>query len=105
MGLTRTPVNPEGTISEAQPVGGAGLATPAPMRWSEVIRVAVSVRSMRRTVTAALVVGTILTLVNVGPGFSGKVTVALGFKVLLTYLVPWLNATIGVAIGVRDKAR
>ena len=56
-------------------------------------------RMLRRSVLTALVVGTVLVLINQGPAiFAGEVEASLGWKVPLTYCVPLLVMTWG-ALG------
>lgn len=51
---------------------------------------------MRRTVTVALVVGTLLTLINQGDHLaSGEVDLAVGLKILANYMIPWCVSSIG----------
>jgi hypothetical protein len=51
---------------------------------------------MRRTVTIALIVGTILTLVNQGDHIAaGAVGFAVSLKILANYLIPWCVSSIG----------
>ncbi len=52
--------------------------------------------AMRRTVTVALIVGTLLTLINQGDRIViGDVDLAVGMKILANYLVPWVVSSIG----------
>lgn len=51
---------------------------------------------MRRTVTVALIVGTLLTLINQGDRMiSGDVDLATGLRILANYLIPWCVSSIG----------
>lgn len=51
---------------------------------------------MRRTVTVALIVGTLLTLINQGDHLAaGEVDLAVGLKILANYMVPWCVSSIG----------
>ncbi|MEX0917442.1 MAG: nitrate/nitrite transporter NrtS [Candidatus Paceibacterota bacterium] len=55
-----------------------------------------------RSVKIALVVGTILALINHYDSlFSGTLTAVNIFQILLTYLVPYVVATLGSAIHAR----
>ena len=57
---------------------------------------------LRRSAIVALVVGTILTLLNQGDGlFSGQWNNALYWKIPLTYCVPFLVATYGSLAAAR----
>ena len=76
------------------------------MSWRAALRAAVSFGSLRRTLLAAFVVGTTLFFVNLfaqvrSDGVSGL----LALRIVLTYLVPWGNATFGIAIGLRGRAK
>ena len=56
-------------------------------------------RLLRRSLLTALVVGTILTLINQGPMlFDGRAPLSLAWKIPLTYCVPFLVASWG-ALG------
>ena len=57
---------------------------------------------LRRSATVALIVGTILTLLNQGDGLiSGEWNNALYWKIPLTYCVPFLVATYGSLAAAR----
>ncbi|MEU4097853.1 hypothetical protein [Streptomyces sp. NPDC026673] len=57
---------------------------------------------MAQTATAALIVGSTLFMVNLYAQVrGGPFTWVLAVRVVLTFLVPWLNATMGIAIGLR----
>lgn len=57
---------------------------------------------MAQTTVAALIVGSILLMVNLySPVREGPFTWALTARIALTFLVPWFNATMGIAIGLR----
>lgn len=57
---------------------------------------------LRRSAIVAVVVGTILTLLNQGDGlFSGNWSNALYWKIPLTYCVPFLVATYGALTAAR----
>ena len=57
---------------------------------------------LRRSAIVAVVVGTILTLLNQGDGlFSGNWNNALYWKIPLTYCVPFLVATYGALTAAR----
>ena len=57
---------------------------------------------LRRSAIVAVVVGTILTLLNQGDGlFSGQWDNALYWKIPLTYCVPFLVATYGALTAAR----
>ena len=57
---------------------------------------------LRRSATVAVVVGTILTILNQGDSlFAGQWTNALYWKIPLTYCVPFLVATYGALAAAR----
>jgi len=77
----------------------------SPLSWPGALRVAVSGQSLRRTLAAAFVVGTTLTVANLGGSLlSEGLTAGISVKLALTYLVPWGNATFGIAVGQRDRS-
>ncbi|MFG2475535.1 hypothetical protein [Streptomyces fagopyri] len=70
--------------------------------WSVALRGAVLGRSLAQTTTAALLVGSTLFMVNLYSQVrEGPFTWALAIRMALTFLVPWFNATMGIAIGLR----
>lgn len=51
---------------------------------------------MRRTISVALVVGALLTLINQGDRIaSGDIDAALILKIAANYLIPWCVSSIG----------
>jgi hypothetical protein len=53
-----------------------------------------------------LVVGTTLAVVNLGGQIASRgLSLVVVIKLALTFLVPWGNATFGVALGQRHHAR
>lgn len=73
-----------------------------PVAWSAALRGAVQGRAMAQTTVAALIVGSTLFMVNLYSQVrDGPFTWALTARVALTFLVPWFNATMGIAIGLR----
>lgn len=61
--------------------------------------------AMRRTVTVALIVGTLLTLINQGDRLaSGDADLALALKVAANYLIPWCVSSIGYISARRSAA-
>ncbi|MFF3559609.1 hypothetical protein ACFYXS_06170 [Streptomyces sp. NPDC002574] len=57
---------------------------------------------MAQTTAAALIVGSTLFMVNLYSQVrETPFTWALTVRVALTFLVPWFNATMGIAIGLR----
>lgn len=73
-----------------------------PVAWSVALHGAVRGRSMAQTTTAALIVGSTLFMVNLYSQVrDGPFTWILTLRIALTFLVPWFNATMGIAIGSR----
>lgn len=57
---------------------------------------------MVQSTVAALTVGSILFMVNLSSQVrEGPFTWLLTARIALTFLVPWFNATVGIAIGLR----
>jgi hypothetical protein len=51
---------------------------------------------MRRTVTVALVVGTLLTVINQGDRLvSGDADLVVALRIAANYLIPWVVSSIG----------
>ncbi|MGW1726434.1 hypothetical protein ACWCQK_26290 [Streptomyces sp. NPDC002306] len=60
---------------------------------------------MAQTTTAALIVGSTLFMVNLYSQVrDGPFTWVLAMRIALTFLVPWFNATMGIAIGSRKSS-
>ncbi len=63
-------------------------------------------RLLRRAALTALVVGTILTLINQGPAiFGGDIHDSLAWKIPLTYSVPFLVVTFGALANAAERLR
>ncbi len=61
--------------------------------------------AMRRTVTIALIVGTLLTLINQGDVIAaGDVDLAVGLKIAANYLIPWCVSSFGYISARRAAA-
>lgn len=72
--------------------------------WGSALREAVRPPSLKRSVIAAGVVGTTLLIANLGARLVAEpFTIGLAVKVFLTYAVPWGNATVGIAMGLREQ--
>jgi len=71
-------------------------------RWQAACRCAVSDDVPRRSFYVALVVGTILNLINQGDALFGMASIN-WLKIMLTYLVPYAVCTYG-AVSVRMQA-
>jgi hypothetical protein len=62
--------------------------------------------AMRRTITIALVVGTVLTLINqLDRILADDVTSAVGFKIAANYIVPWIVSSIGYISARRARSK
>ena len=73
--------------------------------WREVPRLCFSARSLRSTVAVALVVGTVLFIINqLDVVAAGHATGRVWLKSALTYVVPFLVANYGLLIGARRQA-
>ena len=89
-----------------------GLATasePAPPTWStprEALRVAFYRPHLRKTVAIALLVGTLLFLINqLDVVLRGDATVTVWVKAAVTYFVPFCVSTAGVLVATRRNRR
>jgi hypothetical protein len=73
--------------------------------WPTALRGAFRYGALAQSTVAALLVGSTLFVVNLlAQVREGPVTPGLLTRVGLTFLVPWLNATIGIAIGLRKSS-
>ncbi|MFJ4848677.1 MULTISPECIES: hypothetical protein [unclassified Streptomyces] len=73
-----------------------------PVAWSVALRGAVRGRAVAQTSAAALAVGSTLFMVNLYAQVrEGPLTWTLAVRIALTFLVPWFNATTGIALGLR----
>ena len=78
--------------------------SPSAISWAAALRGAVRRASLAQTTVAALLVGGTLLMVNLYSELKeGPITWNLLFRVALTFLVPWLNATMGLALGLRKS--
>ena len=72
--------------------------------WNEAHRVCLHPRNLRRSVTAALLIGTVLFLINQADVvFAGRATGATWIRIGLTYLVPFVVANYGILVGSRRQ--
>lgn len=78
-------------IFDGPTVGWGFMVSPA----IESLRLALSGRCLRRSISVALVVGTVLNAINQWEAFFGDATVA-WTKLLLTYCVPFCVSTYGM---------
>jgi hypothetical protein len=74
------------------------------MRWKTALHCAVSDGVPRRSLWVALVVGTVLNLINQGDALVGGRPLDLG-KLVLTYLVPYFVCTYGAVAQRLQAAR
>ncbi|HEX4558992.1 MAG TPA: hypothetical protein VH166_07355 [Mycobacterium sp.] len=73
--------------------------------WHQAVLGAVRGGSLSRTIPAATAVGSTLFMVNLYSAVhDGPFTWTLAGQIALTFLVPWLNATLGIAIGLRSAS-
>ena len=74
------------------------------MRWRAIWQCAIAPSVLRRSLAAAVIVGTVLNLINQGDAlFAGKALDWL--KVALTYIVPYCVATYGAVAFRLDAMR
>ena len=80
----------------------AASAPPTWSRWREAPRVVAYLPHLRRTISIALVVGTILFCINqLDVVVRGKATTVVWIKSAVTYLVPFCVSNMGVLVGSR----
>lgn len=73
--------------------------------WSEIGGIVLHPQYLRRTLPTALIVGTILLLINHGDVIvHGQYTLRVGIKAGVTYCVPFVVSNIGVLIATRRRA-
>jgi hypothetical protein len=90
---------PNGTI--AAPDGRGTIPTWS--TWRQAVRVVWYWPNLKRTLTIALVVGTVLFSINqLDLVVTGRATPAVWIKSAVTYLVPFTTANLGVLVGTRD---
>jgi hypothetical protein len=76
-----------------------------PMAPREALRICGQRENLRRTVMIALVVGTILTLINQLDVFvNGNATTLTGVKTGLNFCVPFVVSNLGLLAGKRSEA-
>jgi hypothetical protein len=74
------------------------------MRRREAIRICLRREHLRRTITIALVVGTILTLINqLDVIVKGDATTLTWIKAALNYCVPFIVSNLGLLAGKRAE--
>ncbi len=68
------------------------------------MRLLLSGATARTCLPIALVVGTVLSLVNQGDVVAqGRAGLTVGLKVLANYAIPFLTSSIGALLAVRDR--
>ena len=81
----------------------SGRVRPTWSRVGEILGVCLERRNLRQSVVAAVLVGTLLFLINQGDVvFSGRATTATWIRIGLSYLVPFLVSNYGIVIGSRS---
>ena len=75
-------------------------------RLSEIPGVCLDLRNLSRCIAAALIVGTILFLINQADVvFGGRATGATWLRIGLTYLVPFFVSQYGIVLASRTSIR
>lgn len=70
----------------------------------DALRIVVQPEHLRRTLTIAVVVGTVLTAINHADVIGrGDATTATLVKAALNYLVPFIVSNLGLLVGTRDE--
>jgi hypothetical protein len=72
----------------------------------EALRVILRPEHLRRTLTIAVVVGTVLTAINQADVIArGDATSTTAVKAMLNYLVPFIVSNLGLLVGTRDERK
>ena len=88
--------------SRCRPARGAHRAPPTWGTWRDAIAVLLYVPHLRKTVTIALVVGTVLFAINqLDVVLRGDATASVWIKSAVTYLVPFCVSNAGVLVASR----
>jgi hypothetical protein len=70
----------------------------------DALRIVLQPEHLRRTLTIAVVVGTVLTAINQADVIArGDATTATLVKAALNYLVPFIVSNLGLLVGTRDE--
>jgi len=78
---------------------------PSWSRWNEIFRVVVYPPYLKKTVRIALIVGSVLFLINhLDEVVRGQATLAIWIKGAATYLVPFCVANMGVLVAARKES-
>lgn len=81
-----------------------GVDPPTWSTWREAVRVVAHPPHLRRTLTVALLVGTLLFCINqLDVVLRGDATTVVWIKAAVTYLVPFGVANVGVLIASRTR--
>jgi hypothetical protein len=73
--------------------------------WNEIFRVVVYPPYLKKTVRIALIVGSVLFLINhLDEVVRGQATLAVWIKGAFTYLVPFCVANMGVLVAARKES-
>jgi hypothetical protein len=81
----------------------AVVSSPTWRRWQDIPQVCLHPRNVRSTISAALVVGTVLFVINqLDVVLSGGGTPRVWLKAGLTYIVPFLVTNYGILLGTRQ---
>ena len=93
-----------------QPLAGAAVASGAATRppewsnWAEAIRVVLYPAYLRKTVSIAVAVGTVLFVINqLDVVVRGDATTLVWLKTAVTYLVPFCVSNAGVLVASRRR--
>lgn len=89
-------------------VPGERLPNASPTSHHDLVRAALRTclqpRHLRRTLTIAVVVGTVLTTINQADVIArGEATSTTVVKAVLNYLVPFIVSNLGLLVGTRDE--
>ena len=80
----------------------SGRARPTWRRFGEIPSVCLDVRNLLQSIGAAMLVGTVLFLINQADVvFGGQASAATWMKIGLSYLVPFFVSNYGIVIGSR----
>ena len=81
------------------------LEPPTWSRWNEIFRVVVYPPYLKKTVRIALIVGSVLFLINhLDEVVRGQATFTVWLKGAATYLVPFCVANMGVLVAARKES-
>lgn len=79
-------------------------SSPTWLSWSEIGSVVLHRQYLRRTIPTALMVGTVLLLINHGDVIlHGQYTIRVWIKAGVTYCVPFVVSNVGILIATRRR--